>query len=95
MQKNATTIKAPGWVAEDDVLSLLRQDLQLKLAYYDSQCRNFEQKHQKSFAEFEAEIHTAKNEDFEKWEEFMDWEAADCAREEIKLRLKELSAWKT
>jgi len=55
MQK-ATTIKTPEWVAQEDVLNLLRQDLQLKLAYYESQNRIFENKYQKSFKEFESEV---------------------------------------
>ena len=94
MQKEVI-IKAPGWVAEDEVLGLLHHDLQLKLAYYESQCRKFEHKYKKSLAEFEAALKSEKKEDFQKWEDFMDWETADSARQEIKKRLQELAAWKT
>jgi hypothetical protein len=92
---NEVIIKAPGWVAKDDVLSLLRQDLQMKLAYYQSQCRTFEQKYQKSFAEYDAALRAERQEDFQQWEDYMDWEAADSARQEIEQRLQELAAWKT
>ena len=90
-----TTIKTPGWVEEDEVLSLLRQDLQLKLAYYESQCRIFEHKYGISFPEFETRLRKEKKEDFQKWEDFMDWETVDSARREMKKRLQELAAWKT
>ena len=92
---DAITIKAPSWVAEDDFLSLLRQDLQLKLAYYESQCRSFERKYQKTFVEFNADLRADKQEDFQEWEDYMDWETADSARREIEQRLQELVAWKT
>ena len=95
MQRKAVTIKAPSWVAEDELLSLLRHDLQLKLAYYDSQCRVLENKYQKPLAEFQASLHADKKEDFQKWEDFMDWETANSARQEMKQRLQELAAWKT
>ncbi len=88
-----TTLNAPSWVAADDLLGLLRQDLQLKLAYYGSQCRNFEQKHKQSLAEYETALHSAP-EDFAAWEEFMDWESAEAARQELTQRLHELAAWK-
>ena len=89
------TIKAPGWVAADDLLALLRQDLQLKLAYYDSQCRNFQQKHKQTLVEFEAAMRASKQENFDAWEDFMDWETAESARHETAQRLQELAVWKT
>ncbi len=89
------TIKAPGWVATDDLLGLLRQDLQMKLAYYDSQCRSFHQKHKQTLAEFEAAMHTSAQENFEVWEDFMDWETAESTRSEFAQRLQELASWKT
>lgn len=92
---NEVIIKAPGWVAKDDVLSLLRQDLQMKLAYHQSHCRIFEQKYQKTFAEYDTALRAEKQEDFQQWEDYMDWEAADGARQEIERRLQELAAWKT
>ncbi|MFQ5640962.1 MAG: hypothetical protein ACE5IR_23540, partial [bacterium] len=66
-----------------------------KLAYYESQCRILEHKHKKPFAEYESELRSSKKEDFEKWEDFMDWETASSACEEMKERLQELEAWKT
>jgi len=94
MQKEAK-ISTPGWVGEDEVLGLLHHDLQLKLAYYQSRCRKFEHKYQKTFAEFEADLQSSKEEDFQKWEDFMDWETAENACQEIIQRLQELAAWKT
>jgi len=91
---NEVIIKAPGWVAKDDVLSLLRQDLQMKLAYYQSQCRIFEQKYRKTFAEYDAALRAQQQEGFQQWEDYMDWEAADGARREIEQRLQELTACK-
>ncbi len=87
------TIKAPSWVAADDLFGLLRQDLQLKRAYYDSQCRGFEQKHKQTLIEFETAMRSAQ-ENFEAWEDYMDWESAASAREELTQRLHELAAWK-
>ncbi len=89
-----TTLKAPSWVAADDLFGLLRQDLQMKLAYYDSQCRGFEQKHKQRFADYETTL-KSKSEDFAAWEDFMDWETAEVARQELTQRLNELAAWKT
>jgi len=89
------TIKAPSWVGEDEVLGLLRYDLQLKLAYYESQCHLFENTYGTSFAQFEARLRKEKKEDFRKWEDFMDWETADSARQEMDQRFQELMAWKT
>ncbi len=86
-------IKAPSWVAAGDLFGLLRQDLQFKLAYYDSQCRGFEQKYQQTFFEFETSMRAAQ-ENFDVWEDFMDWEAAVSARQELAHRLEELAAWK-
>lgn len=91
---NGVMIKAPSWVGEMELLGLLRQDLQLKMAYYESQCRIFERKYRKTFAEFDAELPADKQEDFQKWEDFMDWETADSARLEIAQRLQELVEWK-
>ena len=90
----AVTIKAPSWVAADDVFGLLRQDLQLKLAYYHRQCRSFEQKHKQTLIEFETKMRSAP-ENFGEWEDYMDWEAAASARQELTQRLHELAAWKT
>lgn len=87
------TLKAPSWVAADDLFSLLRQDLQLKFAYYDSQCRGFERKHKQNFRTYEAALQS-KSEDFADWEDFMDWEAAEVARQEFMQRLQELATWK-
>jgi len=91
---NGVMIKAPKWVGEMEVLGLLRQDLQFKLAYYESQSRIFERKYRKTFAEFDAELRAVGQEDFQKWEDYMDWETADSAREEIEQRLQKLVAWK-
>lgn len=87
------TLKAPSWVAADDLFGLLRQDLQLKLAYYDSQCRGFEKKHNQSFTAYETAL-KSKPEDFTAWEDFMDWETAETARQEMTQRLQELATWK-
>lgn len=94
MQKKVT-IKTPSWVAEDDVFSLLRQELQMKLAYYESHCRMFEHKYGQTFDSFESTIRSAKKESFQKWEDFMDWETAHSACLEMKQRLQELATWKT
>ncbi len=85
------TIKVPSWVAADELFALLGQDLQFKLAYFDSQCRHFQQKHERSFAEFEAALRASAQEDLDNWEDFMDWETAESAREEMAQRLQELA----
>jgi len=45
---NGVMIKAPSWVGEMELLGLLRQDLQFKLAYCESHCRVFERKYLKT-----------------------------------------------
>lgn len=89
----AVTIKVRSWVAADDLFGLLRQDLQLKLAYYGSQYRGFEQKHKQTLLEFETAMHSAQ-ENFAAWEDYMDWESAASARAELTQHLHELAAWK-
>ncbi|MGH7495886.1 MAG: hypothetical protein ACREOO_26315 [bacterium] len=66
----------------------------MKLAYYDSQCQKFQQEHKRNFAEFEASVHASAQKNFEEWEDYMDWEAADSARRELTQRLQELVEWK-
>lgn len=93
--RKGITIKTPAWVAEEEVLSLLRQDVQLKLAYYQSQCRIFEKKYRKTFPEFKAAIAASRKENFQKWEDYMDWETAHSACQELTQHLQELDVWKT
>ena len=92
---NGVMIKAPSWVGEMELLGLLRQYLQLKMAYYESQCRIFERKYRKTLAEFDAELPADQQEDFQKWEDFIDWETAESARQECEQRLRELVTWQT
>ena len=35
----------------------------------------FEQKYQKNFDAFEAEINSSKEEDYEKWDDYIEWKA--------------------
>ena len=87
------SVKIPSWIhkneAENEFLKTLKIKAQLKMEFYRSKMLPFEQKYQSSFEEFQKNLKKESKEDFEKWDDLIEWEAIFKAFKEWENRYKE------
>jgi len=88
------TIKIPSWIKRDDAEIEFKNNLkakaQLKMEYFRSKMLPFEKKYKCNFKDLNLRIHQETKEDFEKWDDYIEWEAIFKAFSEWKARLEEL-----
>ena len=61
-------------VNDKEVKNLLKADLLYRLHILEEEIRLFEKKYNKKFSEFEKEV--SEKENFEKWDDYLDWKSA-------------------
>ena len=76
-------------INREKLLNIYRAELLYELHKVSECIRLFEKKYEKSFKEFEEEI-KSKPEDFEAWDDYMEWKACIKSAESLKEELKEL-----
>ena len=88
------TMEVPTWVTEEeiqrDALQALKFRALWKLEYYESRMRPFERKYGTSFEEFKSRVEKAPQENFEEWDDLLEWEAYYRAYKEWQKRYEEI-----
>lgn len=88
------TIKLPSWInkqeAETELLSNLKLKAQLKMEYYRSKMLPFEKKYGVSFDEFKNRFNAKNKENFDEWDDFIEWEASHILYIQWKQRFEEI-----
>jgi len=88
------TIKLPSWInkqeAETELLSNLKLKAQLKMEYYRSKMLPFEKKYGVSFDEFKNRFNANNKENFDEWDDFIEWEASHTLYIQWKQRFEEI-----
>mgnify|MGYP001577670344 CR=1 FL=1 len=86
------TIKAPDWVDEKELLSLLLSHAATKHEYFASRNRVFETKYGSDYTSFKKRVEEAQDESFTQWDDMIAWESLEAASEQWKTRYEELLA---
>ena len=100
MQESVVHIKIPSSVQDDfsskNILLHLIAKALAKKEYYRSQESFFAAKHGLTFSRFEAKVKKMKKENFECWDDLMEWEACHLAGQEWNKKHKDLlRCWKS
>ncbi len=61
-------------VNDKEIKNFLKADLLYRLHILEEEIRLFERKYNKKFSEFEKEV--SEKENFEKWDDYLDWKSA-------------------
>ena len=84
----------PSWIGETEArekfLRFLMSETLMKVEYYRGLMKPFEHKYSTSFKDFEKQIESSKQEDFQAWDDLIEWEAYFRAHEEWAKKYKEL-----
>lgn len=88
------TIKIPSWVNKEDVkkelIKSLKAKAQFKMELYQSKLFPFEKKYHCSLEEFKEGLKFEADDNFEKWDDLIEWEAILKACSEWENKIKEL-----
>ena len=76
-------------IDKESVIDLYKADILYKIHKTSEEIRLFKKKYEKDFNEFKKEIEGSK-ENFEKWDDYLEWEAAIKEYEYLKKKLEEL-----
>lgn len=91
---NEIVLKIPSWLSElearKEFFRFLMGETQIKVEYYRSLMKPFERKYSTSFKDFRKQIETSKQEDFQAWDDLIEWEAYFRAYEEWSKKYEEL-----
>lgn len=77
-------------VQKKDVAKWLLMDYQANLYVIQEKLHFFELKYNQSWDSFEQQIKNSSREDFNKWDDYMEWKAYIKMEEEIKTKIKEV-----
>lgn len=84
-----------GDVSEKKILHRLTEEALTRKEYYEGQEKFFSGKYGMSFARFQAKINRGVREDFDWWDDLMEWEACRTAAKEWSGKYKDLvHCWK-
>ncbi len=72
------------------IKNFLKADLLYKLHKLEEEIKLFEKKYNKSFTDFEKEVKEKEN--FQKWEDYLEWKSAIKELEYIKKQITELES---
>lgn len=91
------TLTLPNWIgkeeAQEEVVQNLRSHALLKMEFYRSKMKFFESKHTTTFLRFQRQATKGPKEDFDAWDDLMEWEAYRRGYQEWKKRHAELGRW--
>lgn len=77
-------------LAKNEILSLLMDKILNKTEYYLTRCNEMEQKYGKSFAAFKTQVEKNEKEEFQEWDDLIEWEAYELAYKDSKKKYEEL-----
>lgn len=77
-------------VSKDDVADLLRLDVMARLREAKEKESLFERVHQQSFEAFEQDVLRG-NEDFEQWDDYVEWKAYRNVRQDLEQKMDALN----
>ena len=77
-------------VNDKEIKNFLKADLLYRLHILEEEIRLFEKKYNKKFSEFEKEI--SEKENFEKWDDYLDWKSAIKELKYIKKKISEINS---
>lgn len=87
-------LEVPSWLdkkeARDKFLHSLRNEALMKVEYYQSMMKPFERKYSVSFEEFKKKVSSSSEENFEAWDDLIEWEAYFRAYKEWIEKYREL-----
>lgn len=99
MQKTAfkeMKLKLPGDVIETisskEMITLLLDMALSKAEYYQSKCREFEEKYSMNFDSFKKKVEKAEKEVFTEWDDLLVWEGYELGYKEWKRKYEELKS---
>ncbi len=79
-------------LAKNEIVSLLLDKAFNKTEYYLTLSREMQQKYGMDFNHFKKKVEENKEEVFEEWDDFMEWEAYELAHKEWKTKYEELKS---
>lgn len=77
-------------LAKNEILSLLMDKILNKTEYYLTRCNEMEQKYGKPFAAFKTQVEKNEKEEFQEWDDLIEWEAYELAYKDCKKKYEEL-----
>ena len=87
-------LEIPSWIGEvearKEFFRFLINEALMKAEYYRSLVKPFERKYSTSFKNFRKQIETSEQEDFQAWDDLIEWEAYFRAYEEWSKKYEEL-----
>ena len=87
-------LEIPSWIGEAEArkefFRFLISEALMKIEYYRSLMKPFECKYTISFTDFKKQIESSKHEDFQAWDDLIEWEAYFRAHEEWTKKYEEL-----
>jgi hypothetical protein len=91
----AIRLKVPAWLdieqGGQEILKPLAAEARLKVEYYRSQMKYFEQKYNISFAAFRRKVNSDPEENTAQWDDFIEWEVVAKAFNEWKKKYRDLA----
>ena len=89
-------LDVPSWMGEAETkvefFRFLRGEALIKATYYRSMMKPFERKYSTTFSNFKKQIESSPQEDFQAWDDFIEWEAYYRAHQEWAKKYKELKS---
>jgi len=91
---NEIVLEIPSWLskleARKEFFRFLMGETQIKVEYYRSLMKPFERKYSTSFKDFKKQVESSKQEDFQAWDDLIEWEAYFRANGEWSKKYEEL-----
>lgn len=70
-----TQINDPLEISRQDIENYVKMKLYTELTLIKEKLKLFEKKYQCDFSQFEQSVTTAEEENFERWDDYMEWKA--------------------
>ncbi len=77
-------------ISNKEIITLLLDKALSKAEYYQSNCKEFEEKYNMDFASFKKRGEEAEQEDFTEWDDLIMWEGYELGYKEWKRKYEEL-----
>ena len=88
-------LEVPSWMGPEETQNELRRFLLekalLKMEYFRGRVQSFERKYGVAFPAFKEQVEAASEEEFERWDDLIEWEAYYRAHAQWAQRYRELS----
>jgi len=77
-------------LARNEIVSLLMDKILNKKEYYLTRCNEMEQRYGKPYTAFKEQVENSEKEEFEEWDDLIEWEAYELAYKDCKTKYEEL-----